>query len=252
VIYVQGFNLSERHAAALKTWVSDGGVLIGIAGTGIRDEYDTPTSTSENLFGAKQELAGASEGGWHPQSLPQHKPIDTLSLKSSDLTPEMTVDVIGVKFKLTPTTGRSTGTFKDGSCAAVLQKLGKGQTLLYGIMPGHIYKGPSGGSSRYTLDRRPLITKPAQQTLGKARVEYSEPQTEVCLFEHEKGIAVTLSNFAYFIEPADRETKLTVQTSRKISEVSASLGGQLKWRQEGETVHVTLKAPKTVDVVILK
>jgi hypothetical protein len=251
-IYVQGFNLSERHAAALKTWVSNGGVLIGVAGTAMRDEYDTPTAASEELFGAKQGFVGASEGGWHPQSLPTHKPIDTLSLKSSGLTPEMTVDVIGVQCKLTPTTGHSIGTFKDGSSAAVVQKLGKGQTLLYGIMPGHIYKGPSGGSSRYTLERRPLITMPAQKILGKSRVEYSEPQTEVCLFEHEKGIAITLSNFAYFIEPANRETKLTVQTSRKISEVSASLGGPLKWRQEGEAVHVTLHAPKTVDVVILK
>jgi hypothetical protein len=74
----------------------------------------------------------------------------------------------------------------------------------------------------------------------------------VCLFEHEKGIAVTLCNFAFFAEPEERETKLTVQTSRKISEVTASLGGPLKWRQEGETVYVTLKAPKTVDVVVLK
>lgn len=251
-IYVQGFNLSERHAESLKNWVSEGGVLIGVAGTAMRDEYDTPALTSESLFGAKQELAGTSEGGWHPQSLPSHKPMDTLSLNSSELTPEMIVDVIGVQCRLTPTTGHSIGTFKDGSSGAVLQKLGKGHTLLYGITPGHIYKGPTGGSSRYTLERRPLITMPAETILGKSRVEYSEPQTEVCLFEHEKGIAVTLSNFGYFIEPEDRETKLTVQTSRKISEVNASLGGPLEFRQEGEAVYVTLKAPKTVDVVILK
>ena len=251
VIYVQGFNLSDRHAKALKQWVTNGGTLIGVAGTAMRDEYDTPAATSESLFGAKQELIGVSEGGWHPQSLPKHKPIDKFSLQASGLTSELKVDVIGVQCKLTPTTGKSIGTFKDGSCAAVLQKLGKGHTLLYGITPGHIYKGPSGGSSRYALARRPLITMPAEKILGKGRVQYSEPQTEICLFEHEKGIAVTLCNFAFFAEP-ERETRLTVQTSRKIKEVTASLAGPLKWRQEGEVVHVTLKSPKTVDVVILE
>ena len=252
VLYIQGFNLSSRHLAALRRWVEKGGVLVAAAGTAMKDEYDSPVAESEALFGASQQLIGHTEGSWHPQGLPKHEPIDRLSLAASELTKEMSVEVIGVKCALTPTTGRSVGKFADGSCGAVLKSLGRGKTLLLGVTPGHIYKGKSGGSSRYTLDLRPLVTQPAEAVLGPPTVEYPEPQTEICRFEHEKGIAVTLNNFAFFLEPADRPVQLTVHTKRKITEVFSSLQGPLKWQRDGDRVTVDLKAPLTVDTVVLR
>ena len=252
VLYLQGFNLSPRHLSMVRRWVEKGGSLVAAAGTAMRDEYDSPMDEAETLFGARQKLVGHSEGGWHPQALPKHEPIDRLTLAASEMTPELSVDVIGVKCTLTPTTGRSVGQFADGTCGAVLHSVGKGKALLLGITPGHIYKGKAAGSSRYSLELRPLITLPAEKAVGPRRVQYSEPQTEICLFEHESGIAVTLNNFAFFAEPKDRPTRLRVQTPRKITQVSSALRGPLKWRREGDYVHVDLTAPETVDVVILR
>ena len=252
VLYLQGFNLGRKHLAAVRRWVEKGGTLIGVAGTAIRDTYNNPTDEAEKLFGAKQQLAGTSKGGWHPQALPKHEPIDSLKLKLSDLTPDLTLDVIGIKANLQPTTGKSVGTFSDGTCGAALNTIGQGKTLLLGITPGHIYKGKSGGSSRYSLDLRPLIALPAERTLGEQDVTYSEPQTEICRFDHKTGIAITLSNFAHFQEPKERDVELTVKTDRKITRVTSSLKGSLEWSREGGSVKVKLKSPQPVDVVVLR
>lgn len=252
VIYIQGYNMESRHLQALKRWVEAGGVLVGVAGTAMRDESDTATEAAEALFGAKQRLAGMSVGNWHPQTLPTHAPIDVLTLGETELTPAMTVDVIGVKAELTPTTGRPVGTFSNGACAAVMRDLGKGRTLLLGVLPGDLYKGTAAGGSRYMLERRALITKPAEVALGRQRVEYSEPQTEVCLFEYEGKAAVTLNNAAYFLEATNRPAVLTVQTDIPVKEVVSSLRGPLAWKRDGDRIRIDMTAPETVDAVIIR
>lgn len=250
VLYVQGYNLDTADLATLTRWVEQGGTLVAVAGTAIHDRYDSPTTAAEALFGARQHIEGYSSGSWHPQSLPKHEPIDTLTLQDSALTEAMTVDVIGVKASLTPTTGKIVGTFGDGTPGAVLNTHSRGQTLLLGVTPGHIYKGKAQGSSRYSLDLRPLVTAPAEKTLSDPALTYSEPQTEVCLFEHEDGLAITLNNFAYFLEDTNRTATLTLRTDRHISEVSSSLRRPLNWSSDGNVVTVDLKPPEPVDVIL--
>ncbi len=193
VLYVQGYNLSDRHVAALEAWVKQGGTLVGIAGTAMRDEYNDASEAGTRLFGARQRYAGTSAGGYHPQSIPEHKPIDKIKVQESVLTPAMEADVVGVKVVLTPTTGKPVATFSDGSVAGVYQELGKGKTLLWGVMPGFLFKGDAAGGNHYRLDRGQLVTKAAMATLGRARLEVSDPLVEVCLFEHASGLAVTLN-----------------------------------------------------------
>lgn len=252
VLYIQGYNFEGRTLDALRRWVEAGGVLVAAAGTALRDESNTATGADEALFGARQRPAGMSRGGWHPQVLPDHEPIDKLTLQATDLTPALTADVIGVKVVLEPTTGTPVGTFADGRCAAVMRTLGKGRTLLFGFQPGMLYKGSAPGGSRYMLERLPLLAQPAQLALGRMRVEYSEPQTEVWLFEHEGEAAVTLNNFAHFLEPAERAAVLTVQTDLPVKEVFSTLKGPLRWTREGDRIRVDLTTPETVDVVVMR
>ncbi len=252
VLYVQGYNFEQRTLDALRRWVEAGGILVAAAGTAMRDESNTAVGAGESLFGARQRPAGETTGGWHPLRLPDHTPIDKLTLQETELTPALIADVIGVKVVLTPTTGTSVGTFADGSCAAVMRALGKGRTLLFGVQPGMLYKGTAAGGSRYMLERMPLVTKPATLAVGRMRVEYSEPQTEAWLFEHDGQAAVTLNNFAHYLEPADRPTVLTVQTDVAVKEVVSTLRGPLKWTREGDRIRVEMTAPETVDVVMFK
>jgi len=253
VLYIQGFNLSKQQVAALRQWVEAGGILIGVAGTAMRDRYNDPMEESVELFGARQRLAGCSQGGWHAMAIPGHKPIDTLKLSASALTPEIECGVVGVKAVLTPTTGKAIGTFEDGSCGAVLHELGKGKTLLLGVMPGLIYahNAPrkNGVPITYTAERRELVTLPATRTVGRQRVEYSEPLTEICLFDHPKGLAVTLNDFSY---APGREATLWLDAGREIKEVVSTLRGPLEWKEEDGRIVVTCPVPEAVDVVILR
>jgi hypothetical protein len=252
-VYVQGFNLAPHHVAALRAWVETGGVLVGIAGTAMRDQYNEDTDAGTELFGAAQKRAGCSEGGWHAMAIPGHKPIGTLKIAASDLTPTIEVGVVGVKTVLTPTTGRSIGTFEDGSCGAVLHELGKGKTLLLGVMPGLIYahNAPreNGLPNTYKAGRRELVALPATRTVGRQRAEYSEPLTEICLFDHPSGIAVTLNDFSY---APGQEAKLSVDAGREIKEVVSTLRGPLKWEAQDGRIVVDCPVPDTVDVVILR
>lgn len=269
VVYVQGYNLAERHVKALGDWVEAGGVLVGYAGSAMRDEYNDPSEAGAKLFGASARLAGCSAGGFHPQSIPDHKPIDRMKVQASPLTPAMEADVVGVKAVLTPTTGKAIAAFADGSPAAVLREAGKGKTLLWGVTPGLIFKGDARGGNRYRLDRLPLVALPATATLGPPRVEVSDPQIETCYFEHESGLAVTLNEVAVGRDvpkdasvdkstlgatggrPIDSVT-LRVRTDRAIKEASTSFAGPLPFKREGDRIVVTVPVPNPVDVLILR
>ncbi|MCX5662052.1 MAG: hypothetical protein NTW19_20425 [Planctomycetota bacterium] len=270
VVYVQGYNLADRHVAALRGWVEAGGTLVGYAGTAIRDEYNDPSEAGAKLFGASARLAGCSSGGFHPQSIPDHKPIDHMKVQASPLTPAMEADVVGVKVVLTPSSGKPVATYADGSAAAVLGELGKGKTLLWGVTPGLIYKGDAKGGNRFRLDRLPMIAQAVSATVGSPFVEASDPQIETCFFEHESGLAVTLNEVAVGRDkpkgdaPADAaavgatggkpidSVTLRVRTDRAIKEAVTSYAGPVPFKREGDRIVVTVPVPSPVDVLILR
>lgn len=254
ILYINGFNLPAAAMAPLRQWVEAGGTLVGNAAVATRDEYNDPLPATVALFGAKQTYVRISRGrGWHPAGLKDHQPIGTLRLLESELTPALEAPLIGAKAVLTPTTGRAVGTFDDGTCAAVVNTLGKGRTLLYGFQPGILYKGGAEGYSTYCLDRQSLITKPAQAVLGAPAVDITAPQIELALFEHEAGLAVTLNNFASRRWQKDLPgTTLTVRTARPVTSVTSSFQGKLTWQREGDCIRITLAVPQHVEVVVLR
>lgn len=267
IVYLNGMNVTRRSIPVLIDWVRSGGILYGISGTAMRDEYDDPIAETEELFGAKQRVAGVSKSTWYysqwwPIGLRLHVPIDKIRIAASELTNELTADVVGVKAVLTPTTGKSIATFSDGSCGGVLHELGKGKTLLLGVMPGHLYghtkpikwEAPydddlDGRPLGYKAERRELITGAALRAAGRPRAEHSEPLVEVTLFEHESGIAVLLTDYSY---RPDREAVLTVKTDRAIKEVTSAMRGALKWERRGDRIMIEVPVPDPVDTVILR
>jgi hypothetical protein len=254
VLYVNGFNLPAAAIPPLRRWVEKGGVLVAAAATGAFDEYNAPLAATAELFGAQQTYVATSRGrSWHPAALKDHQPLGVVRLQASALTPALEMPLIGVKAVLTPTTGRPVGTFDDGSCAAVVNVLGKGRTLLYGFLPGILYKGDAEGFSSYHLDRLPLVTKPARAALGEPAVDITAPQMELALFEHESGLAVTMNNFAWqrWQEGMSPAT-LSIRTQREIKNASSSFRGPLSWKRQGDRLLVTVPVPAHVDVIVLK
>lgn len=258
VVIVNGFNLPAVAAAHLREWVAQGGLLIGAAGAGMLDEYDEPTSGMAELFGADQVYVRSSRGRWHPGSLHEHEPIEELSLQESELTPEMRAPVIGSMVVLTPRGGTPVGVFGDGRCAAVINRVGKGRTLLYGFQPGIVFKGDAGGPAglgNYRFERGALLTRSLFAHMGVPAVTIDAPQVEMALFEHETGLAVTLNNFGWHRHGKDEAMPraiVTLRTERPVSKVSSSFQGALDWTREGDTIRIAMELPRSVDVIIVR
>jgi hypothetical protein len=112
-----------------------------------------------------------------------------------------------------------------------------------------MFKGPTKGNSRYTLDRRPIIVQPALAALGTPRATYTGSQTELTLFEHESAVAVTMNDFS---ADDDQPGRLTVRTDRPVKKVWSTLRGELAWQRVGNDIVVEVPVPAPVDVVVLE
>jgi len=128
VVYVQGLSMTRAGILALTDWVKAGGTLVADAGTAMYDEYNDPMPEAVVLFGAQQQIASLSPGPLHPIDVPDLPPLDSLTLSASELTPAITVPVVGLKTTLTPTTGKAIGAYANGTCGAVLNDLGRGKS----------------------------------------------------------------------------------------------------------------------------
>lgn len=143
--------------------------------------------------------------------------------------------------------------YADGSCAGVYREHGKGRVLLLGVMPGYLYahnapRDENNHPVNYTADRRELIVK-APRSVCPPSVTHTEPLVEVARFDHEKGLAVIVTDLSY--KPGSAGV-LKVRTKREVKEVAASLAGRLAWRRVGDNIEVDCPVPSPVDVVILR
>jgi hypothetical protein len=254
VVFVQGLNMTRAGLRALREWVEKGGMVIAEAGTGWYDEFDEPMEEAENFFGARQRLAGLSEGGFAPAEISGHTPIDELTVSETSWTPARVLPVVGPKVVLEPLEGAEVvGRYRDGTAGAVIRRQGQGKTLLWGVMLGHLYRqnaplDENRKPTRYTAERRALIVKPVVAEGGNGRVAFSEPLTEAVLVEHETGLAICLSDFS---ERPGAEAVLRIKTDRPIKEIVSARDGPLSWRREGEQVVIRGRVPAPVDVVVL-
>lgn len=253
VLYINGFNLPAASVPAIKEWVEKGGTLVVSGGSGRFDEYGNPLTEFSAVCGAEASFADRSIGSPHPVALNKHKPIDKVKVDKTGFSPALEADVVGLKFILKPSSGKTIAKYADGSCAGVLNQLGKGNVICWGFQPGLLYKGDVPGTSAYRSDRLDLVAAPAAGTLGPASVDCDAPQMEMTRFENEKGIAVLLNNFNFRnwkkeLPPA----KMTVRTDRKISKVESAMSGTLKWNRRGDVVEIELPLPQSVDTIALK
>jgi hypothetical protein len=236
-IILGGFNLARYHLAELRKWVEAGGLLIGTAGAAHRDIYNDRMPEAEALFGAVQKQSGVLDTGTTARVVFPGSPwYPAADLKTDS----------SLAFFLEPTTGEALATYDAGQCAAVGQAVGKGQTLLLGFQPGFAFR--ENGKAQGTA--RSWLVAPVLKRLGRQRVEFDWPSSEATLFEHEKGMAVMLADFAW--PQRDTNSLLSVKTDRPIKTVVSALNGPLEWKRNGDRIEIVTKPLKPVDVVILK
>jgi|GEM_PF-2792079 len=244
VLYLGGWNLESRHLTVVADWVRSGGLLVGAGGSAMFDAYDDLNPQTVELFGARQLKV-------HPD---QAQPDDQVVFAKSELFPAGEFKVAapaGMRFLLRPTTGLPLAKYNDGQVACVTQQVGQGRTILFGFYPGYLYRE----NGRAVGPAQKWFTQPLLAHLGRQRAEFSYPASEVTLFEHESGLAVTLANFTPDgVELSTEPTRLSIATDRPIKSVSSGLRGPLKWQRVGDRIEVITPSPAalSVDTVILK
>lgn len=240
VLYLGGYNLDARHLAAIRQWVENGGLLIGTGGAARRDLCNDILPATADLFGAEQRPATKLETAALTNTL----------FAASELYPSaMEIVPKGTLHILTPArTGRVAATYGNGACAAVLNTVGKGRTLLLGFHPGFTYQ-----KSRFATvpgTGPGWLAAPVLATLGRPRAELDHATAEVTLFEHETGIAILLA--AFVKDGPEDGCTLSVLPGREIREVTSSLHGPLDWTRKGDRIEIRTRTLAPVDVVILR
>lgn len=145
VIYVGQQWLHSKALAALQTFAEAGGTVVATAGGGFRDEFNKPNPKAAAFYGVKAQdlttdpnlvpkyLLKENQPFFAKQDLPVYEPMDTVSWVGQK------IPVIAWKQKLTPSDGRVTGTYRDGSPAVIEKPHGKGGVVLFGFLPGQAY-----------------------------------------------------------------------------------------------------------------
>ncbi len=244
VLFVGGLNLERRHLKALQAWVGRGGTLIGSAGVSISDVYGDPMPETAELFGATQRLATAADTSSR----------DRVRFQGTDEFPdvELTAGAAGnQKYVLTPTTGKVAAKYDGGEVAAVVNAVGKGRAILLGVTAGETFRAAGGA----TGPGRAWLAAPALKRLGRQRAEYDCPESEVTLFDHPTGVALTVA--VYSAKPGELPTtpgKLSVAAKREVKAVTSALHGPLKWTLRDGRIEIELPPAATlgVDTVILR
>jgi hypothetical protein len=249
-IYLVDSNLTRAAAEKLRAWVEQGGVLIGCAGAGMKDEYDEEMDTLKEVFGVRDWSTDKPAIGYRERyDIPLTQPRAAVRLGQGsppDLLPAAppgrTVPVIGYRDALTPATARGLATFEDGTPAILLHRFGRGQALRFGFLPGLAYtQGASVKAGEVVTDypdlERELIAWGVRLATVMPPVTLSDPRVEALVLESPQGVVVPLANWS--MKPVPR-LKVTVRGVPRAKAVESAARGRLKFQRQGNTVTVAL------------
>ncbi|NSW56216.1 MAG: beta-galactosidase trimerization domain-containing protein [Armatimonadetes bacterium] len=254
-LYISASHLHSGAAKALTEWVSRGGVVWSSAGGGLLDEYNRPNDAMLALFGLSSgEITEHDRLPDTKHTLPRLRPADGMRLSLPGLEP-VALPALATTQTLEPAGGaRSVGMFHNGSPAAVLNRLGKGQALLIGGFPGAAYVSPAIPArpwDRGTTDAamahflptdfdphaREVILWAARQAGIVPDVTLSAPLVEWTAIDSPAGTALMLINWTG--QPV-RDLRITVRGQLGGAIVSSLEQGRLKPEQDGNVWCVTM------------
>ncbi len=238
VLYTADPCIAKAAADWIAAWVKGGGRLYGTAVAGSRDEFDEPADVMAGVFGVAPVRGIESRSGdYHIRGALNQMPyLDRVDYRTdAGANPTGEHGAIGIRARLTPTTGVVIGTFKDGGAAAVENRFGRGTATLVGTCPGIAYVKEAGFQPRELKERWPsalraVITRAAAAT--PKLVGLSQPVVEAGVFDADAGTALVLANFTY--EPIDRLT-VRLAVPRRPTNVRSVEQGELPFATEPAT-----------------
>lgn len=237
VLYVTDPCIRQSAAARIKSWVRAGGHLFGSTAAGSRNEFNEEVSGLSEVFGIEPAVElEVQPGEYHIRgALNGIRYLDQVRLTEDAATGEApTFGVIGAKVTFTPTTGTVTGTFTDGSPAAISHDYGKGRAFYMGACPAIAYLKEAKFvaaelKEKWPRSGRRLINSMARRGGVPRLVELSHPVVEAGVYDSPQGTALVLANFTY--RPID-ELKVRLHVPRPVQTVTSLEHGRLDFSSE--------------------
>jgi len=138
VYVLVGDHISEEAAKILSEWVKEGGILISVAGGGIRDQYNRESKLMREVFGIKEEKLIKRQNSLRPKlELLYAKPLDVIEIEKDGK--KYTMEAYGYRQSFEAGQGKIIGRYSNGEAAIVMNEYGKGKAMIIGTLPGTCY-----------------------------------------------------------------------------------------------------------------
>jgi hypothetical protein len=261
VLYLDGPQLRKASAERIKTWVEQGGALVGMAGAGSRDEFDRPLPTLNNVFGAKSDSLELEQDAGRPKYETRGlKKLDTVKFDGGSGLPPATVPVVCVHENIVPQ-GKAVIVALDDRMrpAAVFNECGEGRALRLAALPGLAYFHEavkdkdydieSYAPVKYPLEIRNVIAWAAEKA-GAFRVGTTDlPATEIVRYDKKDCSVVFLLNYA---NTPDVEATFALSDADRFDQCQSASGTPVQMKKlENGKLQITLKL-NSADAVVLE
>lgn len=213
LIWITQPNIPEAGAAGLAEWVRQGGALVTVAGAGVSDAFDEPSTTLSDLAGVRDAprerivvMSESTINPFAPRSTP-FVPNATGSCEFDPGGPKLSFTAQAVT-KLTRGQTQDAGstvdilaTFTDGSSAITRNRVGSGQAIHFAWLPGLSYwfsQTQEIGNRPRDENLRAIISGIATSVVGvvpPVRASVPRIETPLLLGPEKKTAVVTLLNF---------------------------------------------------------
>jgi len=146
VLYLVGEQIQTNAATAIRDWVAEEGILFAPAGGGLRDEYNRPLDTLNEVYGiTASKLRRIHRTMNLKVELPRQASVDRLHPTAEGANLELSsMGVFAFQQGFPEPAGQVLARFADRvTPAMVMNDYGKGQAIICGALPGAAYMKPS-------------------------------------------------------------------------------------------------------------
>ncbi len=229
VLYASAPDLPDESVKCVLRWVSDGGTLVTVAGTGLFDRYHQPAPALARASGivvktplrplVDEDNAAAVAATTDAGNLPALGPVEELMLADA----------------------RPVAHFSHGAPAVTEKALGKGRIIHFAIFPGFSYV--KGGNDAW----RRMIVRTVHDAGVTVPATVNVTKIEAPVLYSEAGAVTTLLNWSGI----EQEIELSVAVDKPVRRVESVLRGPLKFHADAGRARLRVHLAE-VDVILLR